>query len=474
MASESSDFFSEDTKQRRRLRSSARARLWTASSLHSVRTCGRVVRPDSKAKGRSHVEILRGDRGKGGVGGLVTCGSPWACPTCSAVTAMSRSIEIANAAETCLQMGGDLALLTLTLQHDAKDSLEHLWDGLASGWREVFGSNKWTGTKARRRADRTGKTRVVPEELGEKELYSIAGTVRVVESSYGSPEEGGHGWHLHAHVLLFSTAPWHQVFDDSYCAEKLLKETTTTDERELITLSSLAIRIFARWRRGVLKAGLPAPRTEGFDLRRVTDTSEFVAKYLSKSTLDVAAKVGAEMGSGVNTKLTRKLGNRVPFEILLDAIEEHPSWWVKVPRNWDWSVAIDGTHQVIDRDSGEIQPVRAPRDWSLWYQWEQASSGKRQVLWSQRVANPSRDREYLWNEILNSREGEKTPYRTPVVGMIHRDDWVFHLSTNPDAINQLLELVDQAENELAAKDAILDWAKDKPFRFLPASDGEGF
>jgi hypothetical protein len=27
---------------------------------------------------------------------------------------------------------------------------------------------------------------------------------RVVEATYGSPVEGGHGWHLHIHALVFS------------------------------------------------------------------------------------------------------------------------------------------------------------------------------------------------------------------------------------------------------------------------------
>ena len=239
-------------------------------------------------------------------------------------------------------------------------------------------------------------------------------------------------------------------------------------------MSSLGSRIFARWKRGVLKAGLPAPRAEGFDLRRVADTSEFVAKYLSKSTLDVAAKVGAEMGSGVNTKLTRKLGNRVPFEILLDAIEEYPSWWVKVPRNWNWSVDVDGTHQVVDQDSGEVRTVMAPKDWAVWYQWEQASSGKRQVLWSQRVSNPSSDRELVWNKILDARARKETSQRAPIIGMINRDDWIFHLSTNPETLNQLLELVDTAEDAFEAKSDIVEWARNKPFKFFPAPDHKGF
>jgi hypothetical protein len=41
--------------------------------------------------------------------------------------------------------------------------------------------------------------------MGDAERFGIAGLFRVVEATYGRPLDGGHGWHLHVHALLFST-----------------------------------------------------------------------------------------------------------------------------------------------------------------------------------------------------------------------------------------------------------------------------
>lgn len=90
-----------DAQERRRVRFGARAMLWQASTLKSVRMCGRVIRQDdSKGSGTSGagVTVKRSyDGTSAGYGNLLTCGSVWACPRCAAVIASKRSKELGNA-----------------------------------------------------------------------------------------------------------------------------------------------------------------------------------------------------------------------------------------------------------------------------------------------------------------------------------------------------------------------------------------
>lgn len=465
-------------QDRRRLRHRSRAALWRSSSVPAVRTCGRIINPAYSRKEKPYIEIIQGPDSKGWLGGLATCGSPWVCPRCSAVSAMRRSKEISNAAETCLSAGGQLSLLTLTLHHDSKDSLTDLWDGLAAGWRSVFGSTQWTGAKSRVRELKSGKAVTIPEVVGEKERFAVSGTMRVIECSYGDPVDGGHGWHLHAHVLLFSASPWHQTVSKEFCKKVLKKSSVTTGDCQLVASSILAASIFARWRSGVLKTGLKAPRPEGFDFRVIEDTANFVATYLSKSTVDVAAKIGAEVGSGVNTKVPKRLGNRTPFEILIDAVDAYPNWRVPVPLRWKWNTNNLGHHEIIDTETGQVSAVGAPRDWALWYQWEQASKGRRQILWSHRITTPRNDREELWNEILDSRpkadEDQTLDERTEVVALINRDEWVMRMANNPTKVTEMLEVVDSTYGGIDARAALKKWAEDNHVSVLETTLTTGF
>lgn len=207
---------------------------------------------------------------------------------------MTRSLEIGRAVEKVQSEGGAVYLMTLTMRHHPGHSLKELRKALSKGWAGVNGDEAWTGRKARVRTNRNGKIRHVPGIEGERSRLGVAGMIRTIEATYGIPSEGGKGWHLHAHVLVFTTQRlhWYKVWQ-------------------------LASGMFTRWANGVEDAGLPTPSGEGFDFRPVEDGgADFIGKYLSKATLDVAARIGAEVGGGRNTKDARSRVNVTPFEML--------------------------------------------------------------------------------------------------------------------------------------------------------------
>ena len=96
-----------------------RTLLWDVSALHRLRGCGRGR--------RAAVVGVRYSPGIGaGFSGLVTCGSVWACPVCSAKILARRSLELGAGLLAWEAAGGRLVMGTLTMRH-------HRGHRLASG-----------------------------------------------------------------------------------------------------------------------------------------------------------------------------------------------------------------------------------------------------------------------------------------------------------------------------------------------------
>jgi hypothetical protein len=153
-------------QQARRARFKLRDALRRVSPLRPSR-CGRVrIAPV--------LEILRGDDGRAHWSGLLTCGSVWSCPTCSAAIRTERAREVQDAVEA---HGQDRTyLLSLTLRHAKRDDLRALRAAVAVAWRRMQ-----TGAPWRRFRERVG----------------FVGSIRALEVTHGK-----NGWHPHLHVLL--------------------------------------------------------------------------------------------------------------------------------------------------------------------------------------------------------------------------------------------------------------------------------
>lgn len=447
---------------RRRDRFNLRGKLWEMSTLRSVRGCGRNLRFGLTAE--DGVGVKRGED-SAGYSRLSTCGSPWACPRCSAVISVQRAEQIASALDFNSAAGGSAYFLTLTMRHDREHGLQELWDSLQSGWRAVFGSPEYRGAPGRRKKDGTRG----PDRIGEKERFGILGTLRTVEATHGE-----NGWHLHIHAIMF-------MQDDPFECE----------EQE----QSYADALFRRWSKGVTSAGLPAPlREHGIDFRRIADGGEqFLADYLTKNSADSSApsetltpsmQAGLEAAAGQITKKGRK-GGRVPFQILRDAIEEdnlNPVkdryHWYK-PSGWDEMDLDDGkawvctnpssedcgTVREVNRKTGTVFSIPSG-DFALWHEWEQASRGRRQILWSQRIKDPETERDLRWNALLDARGDEADSTDESLadreidgidIAGIDYGDWFTRMTRKPSLLYDLLETV-EAVSPSQSEDAALRWA----------------
>jgi hypothetical protein len=160
--------------------------------------------------------------------------------------------------------------MTLIMCHTSRDSLSELWDGLSSGW-SAFGARPWTGQKART-AIRNGHPVNMSRVVGDAERFGVAALTRVVEATYGAPADGGNGWHLHIHALVFVVGSLRVGLSDLQVVEPRsaarhgqrplggVHEVVTAQwgdriDWDWLARSIFAARVYERWSRGLKKAG---------------------------------------------------------------------------------------------------------------------------------------------------------------------------------------------------------------------------
>jgi hypothetical protein len=298
-------------QQRRHVRRAQRSVLWDKSRLERVRKCGRV--PVDQVTVRSNAGVAH-------FTGLATCGSIWACPCCSAKIRNVRANEVSAAAAAWHQAGNTVVMSTLTFPHDMGMRLAKLMPVVADGFRSLISGRVWAGTPERHVPERPSKrggmlpARYYPPKPGMRDQLGVAGTIRSVEVTYGE-----HGWHPHAHVLVF-------LHGDS--SENIAR---------------LAIYLRKRWDAWVVGQGYRAPHpTWGVDVS-VCSSAADAGAYIAK-TQDGAAVgnelVRADMKNGRD-------GSRTPFEILDD---------------FRWT--------------GNLE------DLALWHEYEAATKGHQAITWS--------------------------------------------------------------------------------------------
>lgn len=276
----------KDARRRRRILYGARSWLWQRSSLPRVRRCGCTPTSDAVAVGV-------GQDGRSSLIGVQSCGSIWACPVCAAKIEARRTDELREAIEAHVRRGddregGDVLFLTLTMRHEAGQSLAELWDGLSSAWQAAMG-----GYRAARKA---------------RDDAGVRGWIRRVEATHGR-----NGWHLHVHALVF-------------VGRELSAET----------LAHFEDKVFDAWRARLRKVGLAPPlRRYGIKLARVAtggvdERAGVVGAYMAKGYFEsAAAEVGASSGK------RGRFGSRVPFEVLADAVDGGSKRDLALWREWE-------------------------------------------------------------------------------------------------------------------------------------------
>lgn len=231
--------------------------------FHRTAKCKHITRSE-------HAEVYRdAEHGAAFYGGLVTCGSVWACPICAAVVQERRREEIAQAIDWAYTQGLQPVMLTFTFPHQSWDSLPDLLEKQADAFRRLRRGSVWQRLK-----DRMG--------------YS--GLIRALELTHGE-----HGWHPHTHEL------W------------LVSADVKADE-----LRDVIVR---RWADMCERAGLLTADKRAAFMQHSVDVKGWctASEYLAKQ--DDARHWGADRElAKASTKAGRKTGKH-PFGLLADAAD---------------------------------------------------------------------------------------------------------------------------------------------------------
>jgi len=237
----------DEFRARRRERARLRERLRQYAWSRSVAKCG-------YARHGFDAEIRRRADGVAYVGGVATCGSPWACPWCAPAIACARAEELSELCERARERGLHATMVTLTLRHHVGvTDPRSMFAGLAKAWSGLTSGRWWV---ALRRS------------------WGIHGFVRGIEATHGP-----NGWHPHVHAVFFTGAT------PSACAT----------ERAMVA---------SRWRaivRRVLGDAFEPDDAHGADVRECN-----IAEYV--------AKLGFEVGAGGLYKRAAE-GYRTPWDI---------------------------------------------------------------------------------------------------------------------------------------------------------------
>lgn len=148
---------------------------------HGVTRCLHWLHP--RQGERPHADVYRHNSTRRTFfGGTEVCGSPWACPVCSAKIAERRAEEIRAAVDAWISEGGICLFVTLTVPHRATDALGPMVVDFRRAL-ELFRGGKG-GAAINRDSGRIG-------------------VIRALELTWGQLN----GWHPHSHEIWFCHPP---------------------------------------------------------------------------------------------------------------------------------------------------------------------------------------------------------------------------------------------------------------------------
>lgn len=315
-----------------------------AGDIHRVCDCSWTALADN-------VELMRSkEHGTGHVKNIVTCGSVWSCPVCTAKIQERRRVEIADAMQAHYADGGQVIMVTLTAPHYNHQSLDELREMQRDALKDLRQSGAYK--------------RMLIEEQG------YIGLIRALEVTVSKRN----GWHLHTHELWF-------VKGDA-------------------NVKRIKKRTLERWEKACYKAGLlnawdekqvRAFRRRSVDIKENASCSEYLAK------MDETKHWGADREiAKQSTKQGKKSGFH-PFGLLdeVDQETKNAQWakhrfaeyanGMKGARQLFWSPGLKAHFEIGEKtdeelaaeETDQLERVRSIHQ-TIWYKI--ARAGARSTL----------------------------------------------------------------------------------------------
>jgi hypothetical protein len=269
-----------------------------AALQHRTVWCHRAIKNES---GNCHI-WRRADGSSARYTGVVTCGSVWTCPVCSARVAEHRREELERGMKAHVAGGGHAYLLTLTFPHERDLPLAEA--------ERLF-------SKALQKFKNSKRFKRVSKQHGRQ------GSVRSLEITWG-PE---HGFHVHTHDLMFA-APG-----------------LDTDQAAIDELRSA-------WIDALLKVGLGSRSKitwmweRALDLRGGQHAADYIAKFGRDAKWGITAEVTRSHAKIGMREVCGHEGHVTPFQLLA------------------WAGAGDAEAAQLFRDFAEVFKHKRMLSWS--------------------------------------------------------------------------------------------------------------
>lgn len=195
--------------------------------------------------------------------GLLSCGSVWHCPVCSAKVSERRRVELQGALAAACALGWKVHFVTLTVPHGVGDDLAVIKDLQQKALRLMS----------------SGKNRL--KDVFERKGIDWHGFIRAYEVTHGKQN----GFHPHFHILLFTS-----------------QNVTHDQVREIYGNA---------WQKSCLKVGLPKPSEKhGCTVQGGTKAAQYVTKWGIEDEMTKA-----------NTKISKRKG-KTPFGLLRAVLDQ--------------------------------------------------------------------------------------------------------------------------------------------------------
>lgn len=234
---------------------------------HRVCICCKIAVPDAETIDL----VVSADGNTAGYRNTMKCGSVWACPVCASKISEQRRIELEQAVLEAKSRGWRVAMMTVTMSHNKKQTCLEVRELFQKSWR-CLTSGRWWQTW--------------------KDSIQLEGTVRAIEVTYGD-----NGWHVHYHVLLFTQMD----LDDD--------------------LDKYRGVVAIKWAKTLSKTGSFASLARGVDLTENQDRiADYIAKHGKMPASDGEWNESHEIAKSVAKKSKGKNG-KTPFMLLSEYAE---------------------------------------------------------------------------------------------------------------------------------------------------------
>jgi hypothetical protein len=312
---------------------------------HRIGVCHRVPSPHSAS-----VEVWQVPQGCAHFKGLMICGSVWVCAVCGSKISERRRAELETATALWRAQGGEVWLLTYTFSHGRFDRLRDSLERLSQARKFMKSGREYKQIRSE---------------------YGIIGAVQAAEITHGP----AHGWHPHIHELAFVAGG--------------------------LDMRAFRSRMFERWRRACLRAGLGEPSERyGFDVRGGDEAAGYVAKGLGVESWDRPGAAPqpepepAGGGWGLEREVTKghikngRGSNRSPLQILDCAVDR------------------------------EATPEHREQSRLLFLDYAEATKGRRQLSWS-----PGLRSRFAVPELSDDEIAAQVGEDAVLLASIPLDDW---------------------------------------------------